>query len=141
MNFWDSSSILPLLVREDNSRTVRALLAEMPEMAIWWGTSVECVSALARKEREGHLSLEQFAVAQQNLATVEDNAVCIDPSLRVRRVAHKLLRRYPLRAADSLQLAAACVLAGEFTMEYGFVCNDERLITAASKEGFSVVTP
>lgn len=53
----------------------------------------------------------------------------------------QFLRRYPLRVADSLQLAAASVLAGEGTENFGFVCNDERLSLAASKEGFAVITP
>ena len=58
----------------------------------------------------------------------------------MRGLAQKLLRRYPLRAADSLQLAAACVLAGEVTADYGFICNDARLTLAASKEGFEIIT-
>jgi predicted nucleic acid-binding protein len=109
-------------------------------MAIWWATPVECMSALARKEREGRLNLAEMIVAQKNLNLIVESSVRIDATDRVRGLAQKLLRRYPLRAADSLQLAAACVLAGEATSDCGFVCNDERLTIAASKEGLGIVT-
>lgn len=140
MNFWDSSALLPLLVTEAASDATRQYLEAQPEMAIWWATPVECMSALARKEREGRLKLTQMIAAEKNLDLIVRNNVTVDPTDRVRLLARKLLRRYPLRAADSLQLAAACVLAGEATGDYGFICNDERLTTAASKEGFSIVS-
>ncbi|MFP4069943.1 MAG: type II toxin-antitoxin system VapC family toxin [Verrucomicrobiota bacterium] len=139
MNFWDSSAILPLLVRESNSEATRVYLDSHPELALWWATPVECVSALARKEREGKLNLSQMIAAQKNLDLIVESSVRVDPTDRVRGLAQKLLRRYPLRAADSLQLAAASVLAGEATQDYGFICNDSRLTLAASKEGFEVV--
>lgn len=139
MNFWDSSALLPLLVTEVTSGATRQYVETQPEMAIWWATPVECMSALARKEREGRLELSQMIAAEKNLNLILGNSVTIDPTDRVRLLARKLLRRYPLRAVDSLQLAAACVLAGEATGDYGFVCNDERLTVAASKEGFAII--
>ncbi|MDQ8208991.1 type II toxin-antitoxin system VapC family toxin [Coraliomargarita sp. SDUM461003] len=139
MNFWDSSAILPLLVSEATSRSTRAYLEKQPDVAVWWATPVECMSALARKEREGRLNLSQMVLAKKNLDEVMRNSVVVGASDRVRLLAQKLLRRYPLRAADSLQLAAACVLAGDATGDYGFVCNDERLAIAASKEGFEII--
>ncbi|HKK17257.1 MAG TPA: type II toxin-antitoxin system VapC family toxin [Opitutales bacterium] len=140
MNFWDSSAILPLLVRESTSKATRQYLDSHSEVAIWWATPVECLSALARLEREEKLNLSQMIAAQKNLDLILASSVCVDATDRVRGLAQKLLRRYPLRAADSLQLAAASVLAGETTRDYGFVCNDARLTQAASKEGFEVVT-
>lgn len=140
MNFWDSSAILPLLVSESTSEATRQYLETQPDMAIWWATPVECMSALARKEREGRLELPHMIAVEKNLDLIVRNSVSIDATDRVRLLARKLLRRYPLRAADSLQLAAACLLAGDATGDYGFVCNDERLTIAASKEGFEVIS-
>jgi len=74
MNFWDSSAILPLLVREENSDATRCFLEEQTEVALWWATTVECVSALARKEREGRLNLEEMGIAQKNLNRILDNS-------------------------------------------------------------------
>lgn len=140
MNFWDSSAILPLLVDEKASGATRQYAESQPEVALWWATPVECMSALARKEREGRLELSQMITAEKNLDLIVRNSVTIAATDRVRLLARKLLRRYPLRAADSLQLAAACVLAGDATGDYGFVCNDERLTIAASKEGFAIAS-
>lgn len=139
MNFWDSSAILPLLAHETTSEAVRAYLDSRPEVVIWWATPVECMSALARKEREGRLGLSEMIAAEKNLDRIVESSVCVSPTDRVRGLAERLLRRHPLRAADSMQLAAACVLAGDATRDYGFVCNDERLTLAASKEGFEIV--
>ena len=55
-------------------------------------------------------------------------------------MAERLLRLHPLRAADSLQLAAAAnAAAEEDPASIGFVCFDTRLNEAASREGFAIV--
>ena len=51
------------------------------------------------------------------------------------------VRVHPLRAADSLQLAAALASAEEDPSGVGFVCFDIRLNEAASREGFTVLAP
>jgi len=141
MRFWDSSAILPLLVREDNSAATRTVLDEDFEMVFWWATSVECRSALARLEREGVLNLAGMKDATGNLSGIISNGVCVEASEPVRKEAMRLLRRYPLRAADSLQLAAALIFVDRDAEEFGFVCNDHRLSEAAAKEGFDVLVP
>ena len=59
----------------------------------------------------------------------------------VRRTAMRLLRVHPLRAANSLQLAAAVVLAEGHPAGVPFVTLDARLALAADREGFTVVRP
>jgi len=49
-----------------------------------------------------------------------------------------LLRVHPLRAGDSLQLAAAIIAAEHEPATLEFVSLDERLNEAASREGFRV---
>jgi hypothetical protein len=53
MRFWDSSAIVPLLVREPASDAITSEYEHEPDMLVWWATPIECVSALARLEREG----------------------------------------------------------------------------------------
>jgi hypothetical protein len=53
--------------------------------------------------------------------------------------AQRLLRVHPLRAADSLQLAAAIVAAEGDPATLEFVGLDDRLNDAAAREGFRVV--
>lgn len=53
MKFWDASAIVPLLVEESDSELVGDLLKEDPGMVVWWATRSECISALAKKRRDG----------------------------------------------------------------------------------------
>src|SRR5579862_5891790 len=50
MKFWDASAIIPLLADEPSRQSLLAVLDEDPEMLAWWGTPVEIMSALARRE-------------------------------------------------------------------------------------------
>lgn len=139
MRFWDSSAIVPLLVEERVSPSLLALLDADPVMAVWWGTPVECVSAIARREREGHLEPADATRAISRLrilAGAWNEVVASEP---VRQAATRLLRVHPLRAADGLQLAAAVVAADGSPGTLAFVCQDDRLGVAAEREGFTLV--
>jgi predicted nucleic acid-binding protein len=59
----------------------------------------------------------------------------------VREEAERLLRAYPLRAADALQLGAACIWAEGKHRGRQFVSLDNDLITAARLEGFDAIVP
>ena len=140
MKFWDSSVIIPLLVEEDMSSAYLALLKEDENgMIAWWGSPVECVSALSRKEREGALSEEEVATAITRLNQLQAAWTEVEPSEDVRRTARRLLRVHDLRAADALQLAAAKIVAGDDEDEMpAFLTEDDRLRKAAAKEGFRI---
>ena len=60
------------------------------------------------------------------------------PSEAVRGIAQRLLRVHALRAADSLQLAAALVAAERDPASLPLVSLDQRLGEAATREGFTV---
>ena len=61
------------------------------------------------------------------------------PSEDLRDLAMQLLDQYALRAADSLQLAAALVWCGQRPAKRNFICGDWRLSEAAVALGFSVL--
>jgi predicted nucleic acid-binding protein len=63
----------------------------------------------------------------------------IPPGDRLRDRALRLLRVHDLRAADALQLAAAVLLSADAPESLPFVCLDQRLRDAASREGFALV--
>jgi predicted nucleic acid-binding protein len=63
----------------------------------------------------------------------------VDPSDAVREAAVRFLRVHPLRAADALQLAAAFVAAEGRPASLEIITLDDRLATAARKEGFGLV--
>lgn len=138
MKFWDSSALVPLLVEEEATVPIRDLLLGEPGIITWWGTPVECASAVSRLEREGHLSPQAATEALERLDALARHWHRIDPVDAVLETARRLLRVHPLRAADALQLAAA-ILASEgrpSTLE--LVCLDDRLVIAAQREGFPV---
>ena len=63
MRYWDSSAIIPLAVAEASTPAMQAIAEDDPVMCVWWATEIECVSALARLEREGALSDTATTVA------------------------------------------------------------------------------
>ncbi len=141
MRFWDSSALIPLIVLQTASPAMRAEYLRDPEIVTWWSTEVECVSAIARLEREGRLTSPGLAVAISRLAAIEANWQEIRPTERLRTTAKRLLRTNALRAADALQLAAAIVAADGEPRLLPILTLDERLARAAEREGFPVIEP
>lgn len=138
MKFWDSSALVPLLVAEaDSPRRAEALRAD-PVLIVWWGTAVECDSALQRRQREGVLNGDAARQARAHLATLAAAWHEVMPSTALRTLAVRLLRTHPLRAADALQLAAALTLAPS-TGAPTFLTADLRLADAAEIEGVHVL--
>ena len=138
MTFWDSSALVPLLAAEPSTPAVRARYLRDPEVVVWWGSPVECASAIARLERDGALAHGQASESFSRLDALAPSWMEIEPRDEVREAARRFLRVHPLRAADSLQLAAAFVAAERRPSTLAFVTLDERLRAAASKEGFLI---
>jgi len=141
MRFWDSSAVVPMLVDQEATPSVSRVLGEDPVMAAWWGTPVECASAVARLEREGALRRNEVDDVRVRLATLSAGWHEVQPTEPVRRAAHRMLRVHPLRAVDALQAAAALVLAEHDPLTMEVVCLDERLGEALGREGFTVIVP
>jgi uncharacterized protein len=138
MRFWDSSGLLPLLVPEPETRSLSKLLAADPAVMVWWGTRLECASALSRLDREGRLKGRESVLAWTRLTTLSDEWVEVVPTDALREEAERMLRVHALRGADSLQLAAAVLGANARPLNLEFVTLDQRLTDAARREGFSV---
>jgi uncharacterized protein len=138
MKFWDSSAIVPLIVAEENSDYCVGVLSADPEMLIWCLSRVEVISALCRRVRENGLSDDEFRRAKEQLNRVLDSAFEVSAVEKVRSRALRLLEVHPLRAADACQLAAVLVGTREDPERLAIVCFDQRLETAAIKEGFIV---
>jgi predicted nucleic acid-binding protein len=138
VRFWDSSALVPLLVEEEVTGALRDLYLGEPGTITWWGTPVECASAIARLEREERLSPPAVKESLQLLDTLARHWHRIEPVDAVLETARRLLRVHPLRAADSLQLAAAFLASEGRPKTLEFVCLDDRLGTAAEREGFRV---
>lgn len=139
MMFWDFSALLPLVITESTTDTVREMLHADETLVVWWGTVLECRSAISRTLREGVLddrTAEQALGVLKHLAGAWTEVL---PGEKLRGIAGRILMTHPLRAADALQLAAAVVWADGDEFNCTFVCLDARLRSAARAEGFTVL--
>jgi uncharacterized protein len=141
VRFWDTSALVPLLVREPNSGSVERELREDTLVAVAWTTEIECSSALARLRREGALDSPTERKAFARLTALAASWVVVDPGPAASRTAVRLVRAHPLRAADAIQLASAVAAAEDDPRSLPFVTLDERLAEAAEREGFRVTLP
>lgn len=140
--FWDSSAIVPLLVHERSSQTMQDLFTNDDDVVIWWGTPVECASALEHKMRNG-LPEDSYAASYLKLDEFVSLAQEVPPDHSVRVLAVQLMQRHRMlgvRAADALQLAAARALADRIaSLRTHFVCLDNQLRQAAAREGMTII--
>ncbi len=138
MIFWDSSALLPLLTWEQETELRESQLRAEAEMVAWWGTRMECHSAIRRREREGGLTSESVRKALVRLDHLSTSWYEVSPSETIRLRGERLLKVHPLRAADALQLAAALLAFNEKTAGVKLYTADSRLAQAAELEGFTL---
>lgn len=139
MMSWVSSALGPLVITESTTDAVREMLHADETLVVWWGTVLECRSAISRTLREGVLD---DRTAEQALAVLKHLAGAwteVLPGERLRGIAGRILMTHSLRAADALQLAAAVVWADGDESACTFMCQDARLRSAARAEGFTVL--
>ena len=130
-----------MLLDEDTSDAVGALERADPIMAVSWLTVVECGSAIARAEHDQMLDQDEAAAAFTRLDDLARVWTEVEPTSDLRDIARRLLRAYRLRAGDAIQLASATLAAERRPATLELVTLDDRLETAALKEGFVVTFP
>mgnify|MGYP001028062375 FL=1 len=135
MIFWATSAVIPLVIDEPTTGRLREVWQRDPGMVVWWGTSVECASALARVGRDGVVPDKDVDVARALLQTIASSWTEVLPTDGVREHAGRILLRHPLRAADALQIGAAMVWANDRPRGHPFCTRDTRLAEVARLEG------
>ncbi len=133
MIFWDSSAVVPLLINQANSDRSFKLYEEDDRIIVWWGTSIECISAISRGERMNSLDSSVIENALISLNALRSAWREISPSKKIKQIAERLLRVHSLTAADAMQLAACILASSEYSIN--FLCYDQQLVSAAKKEG------
>ena len=133
--FWDSSALIPLCVHQSTTPGV-ALLFQKHEVVVWWAAPVEIASGLARLGRMNQITPADYAKACNLAAILSDSWSVIQPSESVRASALRIVEHYDLRAADSLQLAAALAWSSGAPHRQVFLTTDQRLREAAFLAGF-----
>lgn len=139
MRFWDSSAIVPLVIREATSAEIAKLYAEDTQVVICWTTSVEVWAAISRRRREGALRSPDIRKARERLSALRSAWAEVDDVEAIRERALRLVETHPLRAADAMQLAAALAALQDRPAGFVFVTLDDRLGEAAEAEGFGML--
>ncbi len=134
--FWDTSAIVPLCVKQNATRIFRARWRKSSAIVVWWGTAVEVRSALSRLRGENLIDANGLQFALVRLEAMRKQWREILPNDKMREIAELLPDAYGLRALDSFQLAAALIWCREKPKNRVFVCDDVRLTAAALKTGF-----
>jgi predicted nucleic acid-binding protein len=136
--FWDTSALIPLCVKQRSTSTVQALSAQY-QKAVWWSTPVEMRSGFARLVRMSQLMPNEVVQAQIRLDRMRSDWLEVDPSEPLREQAERLVDRFPLKAADAQQLAAAMIWCIGRTKGRVFISGDSQLLDAARQLGFQTV--
>jgi predicted nucleic acid-binding protein len=139
VRFWDSSALVPLVVRQPASAQVEGWLGDDRSVVTWTLTPVELVSALRRLVREGALPERAARDAEEVTAELVGRVHVVADVERVKAIATRLLRVHTLRAGDALQLAAALVWTDGHPDRAVLHTFDRRLADAAAREGFRVI--
>lgn len=141
MRFWDTSALLPTIVDETSTSACEALLASDPIVLVWEATQIELLSVVSRLRREsdGLEDLCSSIRADVFARWATWSRVADWPKVALR--AQRVVSLHPLKAADSLQLAAALVACEDQPHTLPFVTRDRALAKAAQLEGFPVLVP
>ena len=139
MRFWDSSALVALLIDEPKSDRVKPLGGDDAAVAVWWGTLVECTSALVRRERGGSITAAARDDGLGALADISQRWFALGPTEALREAAVRAVRVHGLAGGDAFQLAAALDWAEGRPAGRALVSLDNELRAAAVLEGFAVL--
>jgi predicted nucleic acid-binding protein len=135
--FWDTSVLVPLCTIQCGSARSHTLFSQYL-VTVWWATPVEIISSFARLLRAHEISPFEYSQAVRDSEALAQHWDVMAPTDKLARGARNLLERYPLRAADALQLAAALEWCEGKPAGNAFLTFDRRLSEAARLAGFAL---
>ncbi|MGB7281448.1 MAG: type II toxin-antitoxin system VapC family toxin [Candidatus Acidiferrum sp.] len=100
---------------------------------------MEIYGAICRLHRSQEIRDREKQVAVTRLRSISLSWREMLPDDQVRDLALACLEKYPLRAADALQLGAALTWCQQRPSRRTFITADQRLAEAARFTGFSVL--
>jgi predicted nucleic acid-binding protein len=136
--FWDSSAIVHLCIQHQMTPVVQRLVSRY-RMAVWWSASVEILSAFERLRRTREITASEHAAALVEAASFKGGWREMTPHDALRDQAERMVERFPLKAADALQLAAALSWCAGKPHGRAFICGDVQLLRAAEVLGFQAI--
>ena len=131
--FLGTSALIPLLISEESSETLRTLLREDRRIVISSITPLEITSVLWRLRHGDQIGLAENHAAESAFGELSSSWREIGFSARVAEVALDLFSRCPLRTLDAIQLATVSSLR-DVSALLPFVVMDKKLRAAARAE-------
>jgi uncharacterized protein len=133
---WSFGIVLDEVLVE---RALQALAGQDPDMLVWWGSQLECVSALTRLERAVALDAKAVATSFERLKQLADSWHELKPGGIVRESAVRFLR-VSFVGGSRCSTTCGCLRRSRARPpSLQFVTLDERLAGAARQEGFELV--
>jgi predicted nucleic acid-binding protein len=136
--FWDSSSVVPTLVKQKASIRARELTTTY-RMVVSWFAPVEIRGSIARLLRTREITANEQVRALVLLEDLRSDWREISAGPAMRQKAEDFVERFPLRSADALQLASAWAWCQGHPSGRPFISGDAQLLDAARHLGFNVV--
>ncbi len=134
MIYLDTSALIKRFLVEPGSPLVYSLLTTEPGVATAKIAYAETYGVLTRKQRAGHLSRVQYALAARRFEEEWQVLTRIDLHDDILVLARELIQRHPLRAFDAIHLASAISLKGALEEDITFAAADAQLLRAAKAE-------
>lgn len=135
--YFDASALAKRYVHETDSQQVGRLLTESYSATSRF-TEVEVASALARRAREGILTIRERDRALSALELDMATFYIVEMNSEVTEQAIELLTQHRLRASDAIQLASTIYLQRHLQETLEIVVFDQQLIKIARLEGLRV---
>ena len=138
--YVDTSALVKLYVEEEGAAAMRRRAvgaAFVATSALAWP---EGLAMLARRRREGLLSLDEHAELRRRFHADWAAMSVVDLDGRVLEIVDRLVVAHPLRGADAVHLASALTL-NEAGLLVEFACSDRGLSAAARGERLVVFDP
>ena len=82
MNFWDTSALVALSVDEPRRQAALRVLEADEQIVVWWGTAIEYVAAISRRERDGSLKTAEVTEHLGRLTALSQVWYEVQPSRR-----------------------------------------------------------
>ena len=142
--YLDASVWVKRYVIEEGTKRVRQWFREGPVVATSPLALIEVMSTLVRKERAGELATEDMEASLEAAEADFERFASVPLLSGVTNNARVLSRRYGLRGADTLHLAAARWIVtqpGFGDDPIGLVTSDRELAEAAEQSGLAVFDP
>ena len=137
--FLDTSALVKLYISETGSEALRERI-EDTVAAVSQLTYGETHATFARRLREGLLSGDEFHSLRDAFETTWTRLTKISFSSEVLEHVPRICAQHPLRGADAMQLACACMLKAE-RVDILFATSDRQLAAAGKSEGIAVFDP